>query len=108
GPIDLPFGHLTLLSQLLRPTIPTRFPYTTLFRSIKPEYASEPEVMEMAGQLKAQAQSGRMSMREYDYYLKQMGEYIEVEKPSFRSEEHTSELQSRENLVCRLLLEKKK
>ncbi len=50
---------------------------------IKPEYASEPEVMEMAGQLKAQAQSGRMSMREYDYYLKQMGEYIEVEKPSF-------------------------
>src|SRR5690606_26018813 len=29
-------------------------------------------------------------------------------KPAFRSEEHTSELQSRENLVCRLLLEKKK
>src|SRR5690606_40275332 len=29
-------------------------------------------------------------------------------RPCFRSEEHTSELQSRENLVCRLLLEKKK
>src|SRR5690606_40780599 len=31
-----------------------------------------------------------------------------IEKPGPRSEEHTSELQSRENLVCRLLLEKKK
>src|SRR5436309_12190316 len=31
-----------------------------------------------------------------------------VRRPSLRSEEHTSELQSRENLVCRLLLEKKK
>src|SRR5690606_40047191 len=36
-------------------------------------------------------------------------EYEESENPErFRSEEHTSELQSRENLVCRLLLEKKK
>src|SRR5690606_39985348 len=33
---------------------------------------------------------------------------MEVDESSFRSEEHTSELQSRENLVCRLLLEKKK
>src|SRR5207302_6508828 len=32
----------------------------------------------------------------------------EIERQEFRSEEHTSELQSRENLVCRLLLEKKK
>src|SRR5690606_39732886 len=34
--------------------------------------------------------------------------YANGDKPPMRSEEHTSELQSRENLVCRLLLEKKK
>jgi len=50
---------------------------------LKPDYASEPEAIEMATQLKAQVQSGRMSMREYDGVLRQMGEYIEVEKPSF-------------------------
>src|SRR5256886_12912483 len=42
-----------------------------------------------------------------------LGEYVLDERPSFcphllRSEEHTSELQSQSNLVCRLLLEKKK
>src|SRR5690606_41186431 len=36
------------------------------------------------------------------------GLHGELEAPAVRSEEHTSELQSRENLVCRLLLEKKK
>src|SRR5690606_35774191 len=47
---------------------------------LKSEYASEPQVVEMASQLKAQVQSGRMSMREYDSYLRQLGEYIDVEK----------------------------
>ena len=50
---------------------------------LKPDYASEPEAIEMASQLDAQVQSGRMSMREYDSLLRQMGEYIEVERPSF-------------------------
>lgn len=50
---------------------------------LKSEYASEPQVIEMASQLKAQVQSGRMSMREYDSYLRQLGEYIDVEKPGF-------------------------
>src|SRR5690606_36267924 len=50
---------------------------------LKPDYASEPEAIEMATQLKAQVQSCRMSMREYDGVLRQMGESIEVEKPSF-------------------------
>src|SRR5690606_39845813 len=36
------------------------------------------------------------------------GEFTGIDGHHFRSEEHTSELQSRENLVCRLLLEKKK
>src|SRR5436309_15031701 len=63
----------------------TLFPYTTLFRSIlerrdKPPCRS-PE---------------RPKSR------------LRIRRPEQRSEEHTSELQSRENLVCRLLLEKKK
>src|SRR5690606_23322200 len=51
--------------------------------NIKPEFASDPEVMQWVGQLKAQAQSGRMSMREYDHYLRQLSDYIDVEKPTF-------------------------
>src|SRR5436309_10973280 len=39
---------------------------------------------------------------------RQVKEFAEHKEADFRSEEHTSELQSRENLVCRLLLEKKK
>src|SRR5690606_39566153 len=46
-----------------------------------------------------------------DIYFPQIGLHVEVNEPVHyhsRSEEHTSELQSRENIVCRLLLEKKK
>src|SRR5690606_40969413 len=43
----------------------------------------------------------------YGHPLHQVGRDVQ-EKVRYRSEEHTSELQSRENLVCRLLLEKKK
>src|SRR5690606_7491756 len=50
---------------------------------LKPEYASEPELMEMAAQLKAQAQSGRVSMSYYDSVLRQMSEYIDIKKPGF-------------------------
>lgn len=50
---------------------------------LKPEFASEPELMEMEGQLKTGVQTGRISLKEYDYYLSQMREYIDVELPSF-------------------------
>src|SRR2546430_10460122 len=66
--------------MIRRPPRSTLFPYTTLFRSI-----SEPE--RAAERLK--------------------GAWAAVEGMP-RSEEHTSELQSQSNLVCRLLLEKKK
>src|SRR5690606_41729174 len=57
--------------------------------------------------------SGKPIIARYGRYgpMLQRGETESEEKPDFapmRSEEHTSELQSRENLVCRLLLEKKK
>src|SRR5207302_9816819 len=48
--------------------------------------------------------SGRPT-RPWQYAIARL---MSVPPPSWRSEEHTSELQSRENLVCRLLLEKKK
>src|SRR3972149_380301 len=68
--------------MIRRPPRSTLFPYTTLFRSFRNFF---PDV-------KAQGTYGafRTDMNE------------------FRSEEHTSELQSQSNLVCRLLLEKKK
>src|SRR5436309_15164181 len=78
------------------PPSSTLFPYTTLFRS-KRGGASDPQG---GGRLPPPvARRGRLSLqvrRRPDLH----GEP--------RSEEHTSELQSRENLVCRLLLEKKK
>src|SRR5436309_9143786 len=67
-----------------RPPTSTLFPYTTLFRS-----AGAPPL-------------GRAGLRAGD------GCSMPVRNGAGRSEEHTSELQSREKLVCRLLLEKKK
>src|SRR2546430_5331221 len=69
--------------MIRRPPRSTLFPYTTLFRS--PHYASFCDV------------NGTFNCSQV--YLSQFGT---------RSEEHTSELQSQSNLVCRLLLEKKK
>src|SRR5260370_2643830 len=69
--------------MIRRPPRSTLFPYTTLFRS----------------------QNGVNPLRSTQYYLnKGLDEIVGFE----RSEEHTSELQSHLNLVCRLLLEKKK
>src|SRR2546421_6958424 len=66
--------------MIRRPPRSTLFPYTTLFRSWPNRREPPPD----------SAQTRR------------------VERPGHRSEEHTSELQSRSDLVCRLLLEKKK
>src|SRR5262249_60858830 len=76
--------------MIRRPPRSTLFPYTTLFRSV-------PEEGQQGAECRMQAE-----------------EPVEVERRraggagALRSEEHTSELQSLTNLVCRLLLEKKK
>src|SRR3712207_6981656 len=83
--------------MIRRPPRSTLFPYTTLFRSL-----------EHHGALELQAR------REHPVVLGEVG--AEHAEPldglgvghRLRSEEHTSELQSRQYLVCRLLLEKKK
>src|SRR2546430_13378465 len=83
--------------MIRRPPRSTLFPYTTLFRSGRQiPLAREPQILghEVAGVVEAAGASVR-DLRP--------GERVVI-----RSEEHTSELQSQSNLVCRLLLEKKK
>src|SRR5438093_8316820 len=84
--------------MLPRPPRSTLFPYTTLFRSIR----------EVAVIRKTQGASTNAQGLDDDA-ARQRAETIRKALVSgARSEEHTSELQSLTNLVCRLLLEKKK
>src|SRR3712207_8901716 len=89
--------------MIRRPPRSTLFPYTTLFRSH--DYREEPQ--SHLGWLNPRrwiARAWRL-LREFD--VRGGGPRTRAEALS-RSEEHTSELQSRQYLVCRLLLEKKK
>src|SRR5260370_32183133 len=79
--------------MIRRPPRSTLFPYTTLFRS---KGALPPSSMEVRRTLDA------------DCAINRRPTSVEPVNDSLRSEEHTSELQSHLNLVCRLLLEKKK
>src|SRR2546425_5191010 len=87
--------------MIRRPPRSTLFPYTTLFRSLLPE-----------GHLHHRARRGRHAARAGRAHA--LGRLGELQKDHrhplgiWRSEEHTSELQSLAYLVCRLLLEKKK
>src|SRR2546429_5830654 len=72
--------------MIRRPPRSTLFPYTTLFRSVLASRSAQAPETEFAG------------CHEVQFYS----------DDEVRSEEHTSELQSRLHLVCRLLLEKKK
>src|SRR5258708_24732569 len=78
--------------MIRRPPRSTLFPYTTLFRSMVE--ALTPALSRLAELGVARVSHGA-------------GPYLAVKK-QLRSEEHTSELQSPDHLVCRLLLEKKK
>src|SRR3712207_8106859 len=95
--------------MIRRPPRSTLFPYTTLFRSVpqlrarpggaggapgRPRRAARPQV-------RHDARAGRRVARPDDADGRRRRHRV-------RSEEHTSELQSRQYLVCRLLLEKKK
>src|SRR2546430_9706219 len=87
--------------MIRRPPRSTLFPYTTLFRS--PLRALPGTRARLLRPLLA------MSRAEIETYARLRGlEWVEDESNVDRSEEHTSELQSQSNLVCRLLLEKKK
>src|SRR5258708_23063268 len=84
--------------MIRRPPRSTLFPYTTLFRS-KPEAVIEPVKPDaLKPENLVVVESAKPDDTKYDT----------PKSGSARSEEHTSELQSPDHLVCRLLLEKKK
>src|SRR5206468_7245379 len=106
------YFHLLLHS----PTISTLFPYTTLFRSISCEIIlafpmlSSKSVLIVALKNLSFARRPWYARRKYSSAnaLILVGSFTPLLLRLCRSEEHTSELQSRSDLVCRLLLEKKK
>src|SRR3712207_8822034 len=84
--------------MIRRPPRSTLFPYTTLFRS---------DVRRMLLRMKALTQAAR-ALAYYAAGQTDRATLGDAAAKARRSEEHTSELQSRQYLVCRLLLEKKK
>src|SRR2546425_5831362 len=86
--------------MIRRPPRSTLFPYTTLFRSRKAASVIRERKFELAAIMALEVGKSR---------LESMGDAEEsADLIDYRSEEHTSELQSLAYLVCRLLLEKKK
>src|SRR3712207_8370958 len=98
--------------MIRRPPRSTLFPYTTLFRSATEPVGAQPVLVlpgprGAAGVDDALAQQ-QMSHPQPGTHQIRAGIVAGAHQITRRSEEHTSELQSRQYLVCRLLLEKKK
>src|SRR5688572_31049958 len=94
--------------MIRRPPRSTLFPYTTLFRS---SGWARPDAVRVrsAGPTSGPAGSVSPATHRWARHDGPAAEPAESADPNHsRSEEHTSELQSQSNLVCRLLLEKKK
>src|SRR2546430_8107281 len=89
--------------MIRRPPRSTLFPYTTLFRSVNRKLAAHTAI-----------RTNRVGLRLLSFIPGPrrppvvLGLEHQCARGAHRSEEHTSELQSQSNLVCRLLLEKKK
>src|SRR3712207_8587940 len=96
--------------MIRRPPRSTLFPYTTLFRSGRPYLNMFGKLREDAGQRlwpDFRREATTDWLRPLEEGMRSVGR-PELATLVLRSEEHTSELQSRQYLVCRLLLEKKK
>src|SRR5256885_4735683 len=87
--------------MIRRPPRSTLFPYTTLFRSVY-------ELLDVVGEAELDARRIDRASMVFQTLTAEQNRWLRTLRDALRSEEHTSELQSPCNLVCRLLLEKKK
>src|SRR2546430_7676027 len=96
--------------MIRRPPRSPLFPYTTLFRSdqVGLRFAAKGETTFQFGEFLAPLEPYRSDLLVMEGISKRFEKLPSAELADNRSEEHTSELQSQSNLVCRLLLEKKK
>src|SRR3989449_3495833 len=98
--------------MIRRPPRSTLFPYTTLFRSVTDLAPQMQEIRRVISAFDRKTREVVIQARIMEVRLSdqlQVGvDWEALFKTVVRSEEHTSELQSRLHLVCRLLLEKKK
>src|SRR3712207_8362843 len=92
--------------MIRRPPRSTLFPYTTLFRSVEQQRRQEDQQDEVRLQLDVRDAGEEADQAPADHERDRVRHARDAGQG--RSEEHTSELQSRQYLVCRLLLEKKK
>src|SRR2546430_2780414 len=92
--------------MIRRPPRSTLFPYTTLFRSCY--FIQRRETSKIEAETILVENERKASVAEAEMNLSTKKSEFEKSTKIARSEEHTSELQSQSNLVCRLLLEKKK
>src|SRR3712207_7330878 len=90
--------------MIRRPPRSTLFPYTTLFRSEGEQFA----VQHIGVHRQHAVGEARIGLQSAVLQQPHRDPGRAVDRHDLRSEEHTSELQSRQYLVCRLLLEKKK
>src|SRR2546430_4321312 len=94
--------------MIRRPPRSTLFPYTTLFRSVLGVCLGPPSEVSGVFCYGKLVCTGLMSSWHWDGNKACKAFFGANQDGNLRSEEHTSELQSQSNLVCRLLLEKKK
>src|SRR2546430_8157892 len=96
--------------MIRRPPRSTLFPYTTLFRSLFPQLPNS--VWDLCRRPRPRLRGAPERVEQSSHSTPRYREQRVSGRPKthrgLRSEEHTSELQSQSNLVCRLLLEKKK
>src|SRR5258708_31337113 len=92
--------------MIRRPPRSTLFPYTTLFRSHL-SFANG-SLMELETHFLIAVELGYVTREQSATLMSMTSEVGRNQEMGLRSEEHTSELQSPDHLVCRLLLEKKK